>query len=64
MGYDQHIVSSAERAELRQFGRGSKRKQYHFEPAGELFNGLEFRLRRADFSTPLRPCRGAGARPL
>ena len=46
MGPDEHIVGSAKRAELCQFGSylpemgcGSKRKRYDFEPGGELFNG-------------------------
>ena len=45
MGPDQHIVGTAKRAELRQFGAylpemrsRSGRKRYDFEPGCELFN--------------------------
>ena len=63
MGYDQHIVGSAERAELRQFGRGSKRKRYHFEPAGELFNGLEVPAPARRFLDALAPLSWGGSTP-
>ena len=63
MGYDQHIVGSAERAELRQFGRGSKRKRYHFEPAGELFNGLEVPAPARRFLDALAPLSRGGSMP-
>ena len=63
MGYDQHIVGSAKRAELRQFGRGSKRKRYHFEPVSELFNGLELLAPGRRFRDALAPLSRGGSTP-